>query len=276
MSNLIRNCHILLALLIPAVANAHSGQELSLGVIPYVSAGPLIQFQSPLKNYISKALKLPVNLVTAPDFESFLYRTQRGDYDIIFTAPHFGRLAEQRDGYQRIVMTSHHVQGSFLAKKDSPIQTLDDLKGKKVMIAQRISMLFQLGEYTLLQKGLIDGKNITLIETRTHNNALYAPLRDEADASVTGVLLWRTLGQEFKDQLKVIGTTEKVPGFLILAHPRVPVSIRNQLKNALIKFGKTPEGIDYFEKTGFIGFEPITDKTMKELDPYTKVLTAQP
>ncbi len=265
---------LLFSIVTATVANA--AQELSFGVIPYVSAGPLIQTQSPLKQYIAKVLGKPVNLVTAPDFRTFLDRTQKGEYDILFTAPHFGRLAEERDGYKSIVMTSHHVQGSFLARKDSPIKSLDDLNGKTVMIAQRLSMLFQLADATLQKKGLIDGKNITIIETRTHNNALYAPMRDEADASVTGVLIWHLLGQEFKDKLKVIGTTEKAPGFLLLVHPRMTAEIQNKLKDALLKFGGTPEGKAYFENTGFIGFEPISDNTMKALDPYTKVLRTKP
>ena len=266
----------LFALLFSVMTNAHAEQELTLGVIPYISAGPLIQVHSPLKNYIAKTLGQSVNLVSATDFDSFLDRTKKGEYDILFTAPHFARLAEQRDGYLPIVMTLHHVQGSFLTKKNSPIQSLEDLKGKKVMIAQRTSMLFQLTEYALQQKGLFDGKNITLIETRTHNNALYAPLRDEADASVTGVLLWHSMGQEFKDQLKVIGTTGKVPGFVVLVHPRISVATRNKLKNALLKFGKTPEGVDYFEKSGFIGFDLVSNKIMKDMDRYTKVLTTRP
>jgi len=254
---------------------ADEAKQLSLGLFPYVTSTQLVQFHSPLKTYLSKKLGLEVNLVTAPDFESFMERTQKGEYDIIFTAPHLGRLAEKRDGYKRLAMTGHNVEGIFLAKKDSAINSLDDLQGKSVMVAQRISVIYQMVEQTLADKGLVDGKNITIIETKTHNNALYAPLRDEADVSVTGILLWQTLGQEYKDQLKVIGTTKTVPGFVLMAHSRVPAKIQNLLQKSLFDFAGTEEGKIYFETTRLKGFLPIDSKTMQGLDPYTKILTGQ-
>jgi len=266
---------IYLFLSLPFISLSHASEinEISLGLFPYVTPTQLVQIHSPLKNYLSKTLGIEVNLVTAPDFMSFMQRTRQGEYDIIFTAPHLGRLAEKRDGYKRVAMTGHRVEGLFLAKKESEINTLEDLKNKKIMAAQRISVIFQMMLQTLADNGLQDGKNITIIETKTHNNALYAPLRDEADASVTGGLLWHTLGQEYKDKLKVIGHTRSVPGFVLLSHPRIPVKIQKSLKKALFDFGKTAEGKLYFESNGLKEFIPIDDSSMKELDSYTKVLT---
>jgi phosphonate transport system substrate-binding protein len=256
-----------------SLSQASDKNELTFGLFPYITPTQLVQIHSPLKNYLSKTLGLEVNLVTAPDFTSFMERTQQGEYDIILTAPHLGRLAEKRDGYKRVAMTGHRVEGIFLAKKESEINSLGDLKNKKIMAAQRISVIYQMALKTLADKGLIDGQNITIIETKTHNNALYAPLRDEADASVTGILLWHTLGQEYKDKLKVIGHTNSVPGFVLLSHPRIPEKIQKDLHKALFDFGKTAEGKLYFESNGFKEFLPIDEKTMIELDPYTKIFT---
>lgn len=267
-------CYVVLALA-HSLSHAAEKNELSLGLFPYVTSTQLVQFHSPLKNYLAKTLGVEVNIVTAPDFESFMQRTQKGEYDIIFTAPHLGRLAEKRDGYLPLAMTGHHVEGLFLARKDSTINSLADLKDKKVMVAQRISVIFQMVQYTLAQEGFIDGQNISIIETKTHNNALYAPLRDEADVSVTGILLWETLGQEYKEQLKVIGSTSSVPGFIILSHPLLPAKMQKKLQKAIFAFENTPEGKAYFENTRFKGFHPIDNKTMKSIDPYTKIFIGQ-
>lgn len=247
-------------------------QELNFGIFPYISPASLVEFQSPLKRYVEENLKQPVAIVTAQDFDTFLERTGKGEYDILYTAPHFGRVAQKFHGYIPIAMTSHKVQGYFLVKNESPVKKLEDLRGKTVMIAQRKSVLFQLTEHKLRQKGLIDGNNVSLIETRTHNNALYAPLRDEADASVTGALLWHTLGQEYKEKMHVLDTTDSVPGFFILVHPRVSAAQRNKLKQALLEFPATDEGKEYFRKTGFIGMEPLSEEMLKAMDSYTKVI----
>jgi phosphonate transport system substrate-binding protein len=262
----------LLWLLAAAPCALHAETEITLGVFPYVTAGQLAEFHAPLKNYIAKSLGRPTVLVTAPDFLSFDERTHLGEYDLILTAPHFGRLAERRDGYRRVARTLHEVQAVFLVPKDSDIRQLEDLKGKRIMVAQPVSAIYQLAVDTLKKKGLEPGKNITIVDTRTHNNALYAPLRNEADAGITGILLWEKLTGEQKDQLRVIAISHGVPGFMLMAHPRVAKRDVDKLRQALLSFHKTPNGEAYFSATGLKGFGLIDDATMRSLDPYTSVI----
>lgn len=253
-----------------AIANDKS--ELVLGVFPYVSPAQLVAFHTPLKEHLAKSLQRPVSLVTAPDFDSFVERTRQGQYDIILTAPHLGRLAETRDGYKRLAMTGHTVQGIFLTRKDSAIQKIEDLRGKSVMIAQRTSIIYQMAEQLLREKELVPGETVTIIETRTHNNAMHAPLRGEADASVTGTLLWQVLGADKKEQIRVIGTTDEAPGFLMMANKRLPGQDVEAIKNILRDYHNVAGSEPYFSATGYKSFQKIDDKIMKKLDPYTRNL----
>jgi phosphonate transport system substrate-binding protein len=264
----------LLVLVLGPSAMASEKTPLTLGVFPYVTPVQLTQFHTPLKDYLAKSLERPVTLVTAPDFDSFIERTREGQYDIIITAPHLGRLAETRDGYKRLAQTRHVVQGIFLTRKDSNIYKIEDLRGKNVMIAQRVSLIYQMSERLLREKGLVPGESVTIIETRTHNNAMQAPLRGEADASVTGTLLWRVLGEEQKDQMRVIGTTEEAPGFMLMANSRLSNQDIAKIKNLLLDFRQVPGSEAYFSATGYERFDPIDDKVMKKLDPYTRGLTS--
>ncbi|MGV8991713.1 MAG: phosphate/phosphite/phosphonate ABC transporter substrate-binding protein [Thiobacillus sp.] len=253
-------------------AFASDKSELILGVFPYVSPAQLIAFHTPLKDHLAKRLQRPVTLVTAPDFDSFVERTRLGQYDIILTAPHLGRLAEMRDGYQRLAMTGHTVQGIFLTRKNSPIQRIEDLKGKSVMIAQRTSIIYQMAEALLREKGLVPGENVTIIDTRTHNNAMHAPLRGEADASVTGTLLWQVLGEEQKDQMRVIGTTDEAPGFMMMANKRLSRQDVETIKNIVLNYHNVAGSEPYFSTTGYKSFQHIDEKVMKKLDPYIRNL----
>lgn len=252
-------------------AMASEKTPLTLGVFPYVTPVQLAAFHAPLKDYLAESLQRPVTLVTAPDLNSFVDRTREGQYDIVITAPHLGRLAETRDGYKRVVQTSHTVQGFFLARKDSNIQKIKDLKGKTVMIAQKVSIVYQMAEHTLRENGLVPGESVTIIETRTHNNAMLAPLRGEADASVTGKLLWYVLDDERKDQMRVIGTSAEAPGFLVMAHPRLATQDIEKIKKLLLDFHLKPGSESYFTTNGFEKFQPVDDRAMKGLDPYTQI-----
>lgn len=51
------------------------------------------QFNS-LKDYLEKTLGRPIELRSAKDYSSFIEDTGRGDYDLIFNAPQFARLAQ--------------------------------------------------------------------------------------------------------------------------------------------------------------------------------------
>lgn len=274
MRRLVQSASFVLALMLgPAYAMASENTPLVLGVFPYVSPVQLTAFHTPLKDHLAKSLKRPISLVTAPDFDSFVERTREGQYDIIITAPHLGRLAETRDGYKRLAQTRHVVQGIFLTRKDSDIHRIEDLRGKNLMVAQKVSIIYQMTEHTLREKGLVPGESVKIIETRTHNNAMHAPLRGEADASVTGTLLWRVLGEEQKDQMRVIGTTEEAPGFMLMANPRLSSQDIARIKNLLLDFHRAPGSEAYFAATGYEKFDPIDDRVMKRLDPYTRVLT---
>lgn len=263
-----------LALLIMLGGIVHAAEApLTLGVFPYVSRGQLMEFHTPLKTYLEQQLQRPVDMVTAPNFVEFMTRTQNGDYDLVLTAPHLGRLAEVRDGYQRVAMTAHRVYGIFLARKDSGIRRLADLRGKTLMAAQPVSIVYQMGMETLRQHGLEPGRDVTVIGSLTHNNALYAPLRRESDASVTGLVLWNNAERDLRTGLREIGKTGGVPGFMLMANKRMPPEQIRRIQDALFKFDKTKEGKAYFAVTEFQKFEKIDDKSMKQLDPYLRVLT---
>jgi len=273
MRSWLRQIQFLLWLLVATPGVLHAEGEITLGVLPYVTAGQLVEYHTPLKNYIAESLGRPVALITAPDLPGFVERTGKHEYDLILTAPHFGRLAERRDGYQVVVRTLNEIQAAFLVRKDSDIQRLEDLKGKRIMVAQPISMMYQLSVGTLEKKGLVPGKNITIVEARTNNNALSAPLRDEADAGVTGILLWGLATGENKEKLRLIATSPSMPGFVLMAHKRMPKRDVDKLRKALLSFHTTATGEAYFTESGLKGFRLTDNKTMSKLDPYTKVLT---
>ena len=272
MNPLFRRLLLFCWLLLPAAPALPAGNEIVLGVFPYVTADQLIRSHTPLQHYISETFQRPVVVVSAPDFVTFDQRTRNGDYDLVLTAPHFGRVAEKRAGFRRVARTRNQVQAVFLVPNSSPVRRIRDLNGKSVMIAQPVSMLYQLAVHTMRQNGLVPGKNVTILDTRTHNNAILAPLHGEADAGVTGLMIWEKLGGEQKQLLRVIGKSGSVPGLMVMANPRVPAADVTTLRHALLRFGHTAAGKAYFLATGLEGFEPIDDATMRSLDAYTHVI----
>jgi phosphonate transport system substrate-binding protein len=245
-------------------------QSIQFGIFPYVSPGQLVKFHNPLRAYMEETLGEKVSLVTAPSFKDFVSRTREGQYDIIMTAPHLGKLAELQ-GYKRISHDMHEVQGVYLVHKDSEIKSLPDLKGKVITLVGRAAIITQMVEYQLKSLGLEADKDVTFRITRTHNNAMYAPLRGESDASVTGILLFNKIGEEDRKHVRVIGKTPMAPGFMVMAGKRITEAQRQKLTQALLNFINTPAGKDYLKTTGLKRFEPITDQEMQDMEPYIQI-----
>ena len=245
-------------------------QHIQFGIFPYVSPGQLVKFHNPLRAYMEETLGVKVGLVTAPSFKDFVARTKQGKYDIIMTAPHLGKLAEVQ-GYKRIAHSMHEVQGIYLVRKDSDIKQLTDLKGKVITLIGRAAIITQMVEHQLKSLGMEEGKDYTFRLTRTHNNAMYAPLRGESDASVTGTLLFNKIGEQDRKNVRVIGKTPVAPGFLVMAGERITEEQRNKLMTALLNYINTPAGKEYLKTTGLVRFERITDQEMQDLEPYIQI-----
>lgn len=261
---------LMLCLASPFTATAQQAEPepLKLGVFPYVTPVQLVKFHNPLRTFLQETLGRPVVLETAPSFPEFVARTRQARYDYVLTAPHLGRLAEVRDGHHPLVKTGHQVQGVYLVPKDSPIRTLADLEGKSIMMVGEAAILTQLAVHQLAGLGLRDGENLEIRRTRTHNNAMYASLRGDADVSLTGILLFEKIQLQEKEKVRVLDKTPGVPGFILLAAPEVPENERDKVRQALLGFVDRPESADYFKMTGFRALLPIDRAEMEALDPY--------
>ncbi|MDI6746994.1 MAG: phosphate/phosphite/phosphonate ABC transporter substrate-binding protein [Rhodocyclaceae bacterium] len=258
-------------LLIAPLAAADQG-ELIFGVYPYLSPSQTVEQFAPLKTHLSKILGRPVSLRSAPNFSSFIERTRAGEYDIIFTAPHMGRVAEKRDGYQPLAQTGYPIVVVAVTKNDSPIESLGALHNRSLAVGTQLSMTFQIMNQALAKTGLELGKNVRFVDTATFSNVLTAVLRGEADAGATGTLLWDSAPAAQRSQLREIYRSPPVPGFLLLGHPRLGAGTLKQLQHALLVFAETPLGHAYFARTQQIDFRPVDAATMKSIDPFTSVL----
>lgn len=252
-------------------ATAATG-ELVFGVYPYLSPTQIVNDYAPLRDYIAKAMERPVSMVSAPDFPAFIERTRIGSYDVIFTAPHMGRLAERRDGWQRVAQTGYQILIVVLVQQDSKVRSLEDLQGKTMAVGSRDSMTFQLVDEALSAKGLRLERDVKVKETASFSNVIHALVRGEADAGATSKRLWTLAPTGQQTAVREVFESHPTPGFLVMAHPRLGEAGIRRLQQALFEYKGTPEGKGFFSKTGHIDFRPIDDATMRRIDPYTTVL----
>ncbi len=254
---------LLFCLSVPSLAGA-----LRLGVFPYFSAEQLVALHRPLKDYLAKTTGLHIRLVSAPDFRTFKRRTAEGRYDLLITAPDLGRLAEQNADYRWLGVTANRSEAVFVAPRGTDIRRLADLQSKRLALPPRLAITHQMALETLEGAGLKPGRDLAIMPRHTHDQALYAVIRADADAAAVGRPTWLRYDAPGKERLQVIGRSASIPGFALMAHSRLAPEMRERLRKALHAFAGTREGKAYFSTTGLGGVRMIEPADLALLDHY--------
>lgn len=260
----------------PVLQAASSGNSLVLGVFPYLSPNQMMEQLLPLCKRMEEAIGKKITMVSAPDFISYVERTAKGEYDLVLTAPHMGRLAEKRDGWQRVVQSGQKTATVLLVRQESTVQRLEDLRGKKMAVGNRKSVTYLLAEEALAQKGITLGKDVEVLETATFSNVVQSVFLGEVDAGATPTLLWDkwiNVNEEQHRQLREIYRAKPAtPSFLVMANPKTDQATILRLRESLLSFHDTPEGKEFLQKSQFESFLPIDEASMASCDPYVHVL----
>jgi phosphonate transport system substrate-binding protein len=82
-----------------------------IGLLPNISARVLLAQYQPLRDFLSRELKRPVQLSTAPDWATFHQRTVALEYDLVITAAHLARLAQLERGHLPLVSYTPDIKG---------------------------------------------------------------------------------------------------------------------------------------------------------------------
>ncbi len=265
--------HFLLGLLLATAswcAFAAGQQPLSIGLFPNLSTRLLLETYQPLREFLEQQLQQPVVMYTAPDFHSFISRTQNGEYDIIVTAPHFARLAQTDAGYQPLFAYRNDITAAVVVRKDSQLNDISQLRGAKIAAPDRLAMVTLLGLKLLRDRGLEADRDYAFQWTTTHSNVALAVLRGDAAAGLIGIIPLKQLPENISRQLQLLTATPAVPSQMLLAHHRLPPGQQQQFKAAMLAFEQSEAGQKFFRASGLAGLKPLGNNDLKLLDPYAR------
>jgi len=265
-----------LLLLFGTGAASSDNAAIEIGIIPTLSTRTILTTYQPLREYLEEQLKQPVVLVTAPDYRSFLDRTQRGEYRYVITAPHFARLAQTEAGYEPIVRVKRELRGILVVRTESGIKSVNDLAGKTVSTPESTAIVTMLGLQLLRTHGLVPGKTVQVQPSTSFNSAVLAVQNGDSDAAFTAQTALNQMPEQTQSALRVIASTSAVPHNMFLARKDVPPQELERMRKLLLAFPDDKQrGIPFFEKTGFLSYVRTTAEELKDLDHYVTELKRQ-
>lgn len=253
---------------VPADAKVES-QQLRLGFFPIVSTVALFKRFSPLRDYLSMTLRRPVVLQTAKDFPTFLQRTDAGQYDIVVTAPHFAVRAADSDKYVIRAALLGDVKQLFIVRKDSPLQSISELAGKRVATPPKSALMTIMGERYLNEAGLSGGKRPEYRAFTSHNASNRALLGGEVDVAVTSSNIYKKIVRR-GEPLRILQEGKHLPNMALLVARDVDVQLGEKITQVLLGMQESSQGREVLKQISFPGYRAVSAKDYEPARSYMR------
>ncbi|MEK6750149.1 MAG: phosphate/phosphite/phosphonate ABC transporter substrate-binding protein [Pseudomonadota bacterium] len=251
-----------LATALPAAA----GDTLIMGVLPRRNPSEMVEMFHPLAIYLAKELGQPVKIETSPSFPEFAKAVAATRYDIVhFNQMHYIR-ARKMQGYSVVAMNEEAnrstIRSTIVVRKDSSINTLTDLRGTTIIFGDREAFGAYILPTHLLRKAGLKAHDYKEEFAVTPSNVPLAVFYRHADAGGTGDILLEMPWLQDKiavDELKLIGVGDSVPHLPWAVSPNVSNQLKNNIRNALTRIKKSPDGEAILNAAALTNIIPAKD-----------------
>lgn len=260
----------LVAIVAVAIAfPAAAGEALSVGIIPYLTPNVLMKLFQPVRHQLEKELGQTVELYSMPDVRSFVRRTLTPDYDFVITAAHQARLAQLDGGYLPLARFTGPLHATLVVAADSPINQPGELRGKRIAVTDR-SILVNIAMIELLASRGIREADVQFTAVNSQNAAIFTVARGDADAAIIAHFTLDQSPEEQRRAVRSILRSPALPNVVVLASPRLDVTMRERAQRALLNLGQDEEGRNFLEHSRFGGVARTDESFMKSVDPYLR------
>lgn len=250
-------------------ATAQTQAVFRLGIAPHTSARVILEMYQPLRTQLERALAMPVEVVTAPDFTEFARRTLHQEYDIAVTTGHQARLAQTDGEYTPLITYSADFRAVAVVAGNSKSKTARDLIGKPVLGLSTTSLVTLWGQHWMKHSGNPD----TLRYVSASDSVGRLVLSGEAAAGFMSLANYQSLSRELQEQLRFIVISEPLAGRVYMLNKR-QVARKEQIDAALNGFANSVEGKAYFEKFKLEGYRKLKPRELELMEPYAREVRA--
>jgi phosphonate transport system substrate-binding protein len=264
------------AIVLAAAAALHSPdvaaqQAHSFYVLHQRTVSLTAQYWNPILTYVGRQSGVPLELKLAKTAQEGNANAEAGAYAFLYTN-HFFTPERDRLGYKVIARPAGPgIRSQIVVPVDSPIQSLQDLKGKEVAFVSRDGFTGYWLPFDALLRAKVD---VSVVFTG-NQEASSAQLRVNkvAAAGVNSSVMAR-YGRRESFEYRALWTSEIYQDLCIMANPKVPADKVAAVKGALIGMASDPEGqkileagADLLKSNGDLGFVAADNR---DYDNYRK------
>jgi phosphonate transport system substrate-binding protein len=232
-----------------ATAPAHQTLPTYLfAVHPLHNPQKLAATYQPLVDLLNRRLKgARVELLAARDYSTYNARLRARGPALLLPNP-WQTLEAIKVGYRVIAMAgdAKDFRGLLLARRDTPIREVADLKGKVVSYpAQTALAACIMPQFFLHQRGLDVNRDITNAYVGSQESSILQAYLGKAAVAATWPPPWRMFQQEHPREaaeLKVLWETPALVNNSVMLRDDVPPDVAESIRSTLLTLGASAEG----------------------------------
>lgn len=238
-----------------------AGAGLTFGIVPQQSASRLARMWAPLLSRLGAELGVPIRFETTKDIPTFEACLAAGGYHFSYMNPVHYTIFSDDGGYRALAHQSEKkLRGLIVVRKDSPIQTLDDLAGAEVAFPSP-------GAFgaSVVPRAEMRGQGIDFSPryVKSHDSVYRAVVAGLVPAGGGVLRTFNAISPDLRDQLRVIYRTEGYTPHAIAMRGDLPPDLGRALQNALAEIAATaPELV---AGIGMNGFETAADQDWNDV-----------
>jgi len=244
--------------------------------IPEEAATEQVRKFTPIATYLEKKLGMKVEFTPVSDYPAAVEALVNRKVDLVWFGGFTHVQAQLRSGGKIVPLAQREedtkFQSVFIAKTDSGIKTLADLKGRQVSFGSQSSTSGHLmPRYFLLQANLTPEKDFRRVAySGAHDATIASVVSGKVDAAALDITVWRKFVTENKVDTKAVNVFHTTPTYFNYnwsMHVDSPAELRQRVQKALLDLDPaTPEGKEILTLNRATRYIPTSPENYKGLE----------
>ena len=257
-------------------ALAHAQQVFRVTTIPEEAATEQVRKFTPLAAYLEAALGMKVEFTPVSDYPAAVETLVNKKVDLVWFGGFTHVQANLRSGGRIVPLAQREedarFQSVFIAKTDSGIKTLADMKGKQVSFGSQSSTSGHLMPRSfLLQAGIDPEKDFRRIAySGAHDATIASVVSGKVDAAALDITVWRKFVGENRVDTKAVDVFYTTPPYFNYnwsVHADMPPALREKVTQAFLSLSMdTSEGKEILTLNRATRYIPTKAENYKGLE----------